>query len=220
MLYSVTHIPRYCTDIMAVLKGLDNWMWKHLLKLDDNKIQCKRCRKIYKKTYHIERQIGVIKAHLYHKHGKYVEEDRLKWEKNNHEIWRYFDKVDLYEEKCKFCDNLLYQAYMQGIKQHLVKYHRQEITAAVRKEIENKSLSQYFKFFEEEFNAVCKRCNIDINIFYGTDNLIQHNNVWHPEDNKNVNRMIQSIVEENTGTCSHHDNINRYVPENRENQQR
>jgi len=57
---------------------------------------------------------------------------------------------------------------------HLRKKHNQEIRAAVQEEIANKSLSQYFDIHEEEFSARCKCCNVEKNIFYGTDALIYH----------------------------------------------
>jgi len=34
-----------------------------------------------------------------------MEKDHLKWKNTNNLIWQYFDKVDLYKGKCKFCKN-------------------------------------------------------------------------------------------------------------------
>lgn len=86
------------------------------------------------------------------------------------------------------------------------------------------SLSQYYKFNEEYFIASCNRCNITMDIFYGTDALIHHIHfekdqcLRSPKDN-NVNRMTQeSITEKNTDTSSHHDNINRQAPRNKDRQ--
>jgi len=57
--------------------------------------------------------------------------------------------------------------------------------------------------------------NVGMDVFYGTDALIHHMQKiqclrYHNrlEDN-NVNRMTQSITDENISTNSHHDNINR-----------
>ncbi|KYN15758.1 hypothetical protein ALC57_12056 [Trachymyrmex cornetzi] len=175
-----------------------------------------------------QRLVIMIKGHLYHEHGKYDEEDLLKWENDNDLIWRYFDKAGLYKEKCKFCNDSLFVSYTPSLMDHLRQYHRQKIRASVRKEIADKSLSQYFKIHEEEFSAWCKRCNYKMDIFYGTDDLTHHiclkmnqrlRSGQKPEDD-NVNRMTQqSTVTENADTSSYHDNINSQ-PGNRENQQR
>ncbi|KYN40782.1 hypothetical protein ALC56_04822 [Trachymyrmex septentrionalis] len=175
-----------------------------------------------------DRMIVIIKGHLYHEHGKYDEEDRLKWENNNDLIWRYFDKEGLYKEKCKFCYDSLSVSYTPSLRDHLRQYHRKKIRADVRKEIADKSLSQYFEIHEEEFSAWCKRCNHKMDIFYGTNALTHHiclkkNQRLRPgqksEDN-NVNRMTQqSTITENRNTSSHHDDINSQ-PGNRENQPR
>jgi len=88
-------------------------------------------------------------------------------------IWQYFDRGNLYTAKCKFCGNFIRQSYVPFIKLHL-QSHRQEIRAGIQKEIANKSLSQYFEIYEEEFSAWCKRCNVKLDIFYGTDALMHH----------------------------------------------
>ena len=163
-------------DEVAVRESSNNWVWKHLLKLDDSTVQCNidNCNKTYT-TF--DRNKGrltmMIKGHLYHEHEKYDEEDRLKWENDNDLIWRYFDKVDLYKEKCKFCNNSLCATYISKLRSHLQR-HYQTIRAMVRKEIANMSLSQYFKINEDKFSATCKRCNYNTDILYGTDKLIHH----------------------------------------------
>jgi len=211
---------------MAALEGSDNWVSQHL-KLDNSTVQCRSCIQTYKigKRSKFIEMITMIKAHLYHKHEIWNEEDRLKWENDNDLIWQYFDKVSLYEAKCKFCDRLLRQPYVSLIKSHL-QSHRQEIRAGVRKEIADKSLSQYFEIHEEEFSAQCKSCNVENDIFYGIDALIHHicfkNNQSlrsrQETDNNDVNSMTQQfIADENTS--SYHD-INRQTPRNRENKQR
>ena len=217
---------------MAARERSNNWVWKHLFKLDDSTVQCNidNCNKTYNTTFDRskDRMIVIIKGHLYHEHGKYDEEDRLKWENNNDLIWRYFDKEGLYKEKCKFCYDSLSVSYTPSLRDHLRQYHRKKIRADVRKEIADKSLSQYFEIHEEEFSAWCKRCNHKMDIFYGTNALTHHiclkkNQRLRPgqksEDN-NVNRMTQqSTITENRNTSSHHDDINSQ-PGNRENQPR
>ncbi|XP_018368651.1 PREDICTED: uncharacterized protein LOC108764769 isoform X2 [Trachymyrmex cornetzi] len=218
-----------CVDVMAARERSNNWVWEHLLKLDDSTVQCNidNCDKTYTTFDRNKgRLIIMIKGHLYHEHGKYDEEDRLKWENDNDLIWRYFDKVGLYKEKCKFCNDSLFISYTPSLRHHLRQYHRQKIRADILKEIADKSLSQYFKIHEKEFSARCKRCNVEKNIFYGTDALIHHMQksrcVWYRDDldDNNMNRITQeSIADENTNSSSHHDNLNRQALGNREDQQ-
>ena len=213
---------------MATQEISNNWVWKYVLILDDVTVQCNinDCNETYKTCDPILDLTG-IKVHLYHTHGIWTEEDRLKWENDNHLIWNYFDKVALYTTKCKFCNNIYFEAYIPYLKQHL-KRHSQEIRAAIREEITNKSLSQYFEFNEENFSAWCKCCyNYIEDTFYGTDALIRHIQSDECIEYRNrfkdnsVNRMTQqSIADEDTSTSSHHDNINRQAPVNRENEQR
>jgi len=219
---------------MAALEESNNWVWNHVLKLDNFTVQCNinGCDQTYRNQTNrklASRMITMIKEHLYHKHEIWNEEDRLKWINNNDLIWRYFDKVDLYKEKCKFCNISLYQAHIPFIKKHLQR-HRQEIITIVRKEIADKSLSQDFEIDEKEFSALCKYCNFKKNIFYGTDvltHICKKKNQClmprqEPEDN-NVNRMTQprtqqSIATENAITSSHHDDINRQASRNQDQQ--
>ena len=87
-------------------------------------------------------------------------------------IWRYFDKTDLYKEKCKFCSRLFLELDVNAsfLKYHLNVYHRQQITTAIQKEVvANNSLLQYFKFDKKGFNATCIFCKSGIDIFYGID---------------------------------------------------
>jgi len=220
---------------MAALEGSNKWVWNHVLKLDNFTVQCNidGCDQIYinRNRKLINRMITTIKEHLYHKHEIWNEEDRLKWVNNNDLIWRYFDKVDLYKEKCKFCNISLHQAHIPFIKKHLQRHH-QEIITIVRKEIADKSLSQDFEIDEKEFSALCKYCNVKKNIFYGTDVLThicskknqclksmsrqksKHNNV----NRKTQPRTQQSIATENVITSSHHDDINKQVPRNQDQQ--
>ncbi|KYQ59403.1 hypothetical protein ALC60_01575 [Trachymyrmex zeteki] len=213
---------------MAAREGSDSWVWEHLLKLYNFTTQCNidSCYQTYEiNNINKNTIIKTIKGHLYHKHEIWNEEDRLKWENDNDLIWRYFDKVGLYKEKCKFCNNSFFVSYTPKLKDHLRDSHRQEIRAMIRKEIADNLLSQYFKIDEEKFSARCKRCNINIHIFYGIDELIYHNHfqrdqcLWshkRPEDN-NGNRMTQqSIADGNTGTSSHQDNINMQAPRNQD----
>ncbi|XP_011059679.1 PREDICTED: putative uncharacterized protein DDB_G0282133 isoform X2 [Acromyrmex echinatior] len=222
---------RHCVDVMAARERSNNWVWKHLLKLDDFTVQCNidNCNKTYNTTLDRSkgRMIVIIKGHLYHEHGKYDEEDRLKWENDNDLIWRYFDKEGLYKEKCKFCYDSLSISYTPSLRDHLRQYHRKKIRAGVRKEIADKSLSQYFEIHKKEFNASCKRCNHKMDIFYGIDALTHHIclkknqrlRFGKKSEDNNMNRMTQqSTVTENANTSSHHDDINSQ-PENRENQQ-
>ncbi|KYQ59404.1 hypothetical protein ALC60_01576 [Trachymyrmex zeteki] len=172
--------------------------------------------------------IKTIKRHLYHKHEIWNEEDRLKWKKwDNDLIWRYFDKVGLYKEKCKFCNNSFFLSYTPKLKDHLRDFHRQEIRAMIRKEIADNLLSQYFKIDEEKFSASCKCCYYRMDIFYGTDKLMHHIHFQRNQclsfrtrfEDNNVNRMIQqSIGNENTSTSSHHDYINIPAPRNQDQQ--
>ena len=46
-------------------------------------------------------------------------------------IWQYFDKVDLYKVKCKFCKNIHQEVYIPGLKRHLKRKHNQEVKAAM-----------------------------------------------------------------------------------------
>jgi len=207
-------------DVMAARKSSDNWMWKYFLKLNNSILQCNidSCNQTFTiDNNHHKLKISILKRHLYYKHEIWNEEDYLKWVNNNDLIWRYFDKIDLYKEKCKFCGNLFHQAYTPFIKQHL-QIHHQEIRDTVRKEIADKSLSQYFEIDVEKFNAWCKLCNKNMNIFYGTNVLIHHiclkknqslRSRQEPEDNDMNTMTQQSIPEENTDTHSYHDNINR-----------
>lgn len=71
---------------MAFRKTSDkNWVWKHLLKLNNSIVQCNidNRNKIYTIGPQLNRAIIRIKNHLYNKHRKYDEKDRLKWENNN-----------------------------------------------------------------------------------------------------------------------------------------
>ncbi|KYN36408.1 hypothetical protein ALC56_09368 [Trachymyrmex septentrionalis] len=216
---------RNCVNIMAIQEISDSWVWKHVYILDDFTVQCNNCNKSYK--YEKYTSITIIKGHLYHMHNIWTEEDRLKWENDNHLLWKYNDKVDLYKSRCKFCNNISLQSYIPLLKKHIKYCHIQEIRAIIREEIANKlSLSQNFEIHEENFSALCKRCNDKINIFYGIDFLIHHMQSCNKclryrnqlEDN-NINRITQqSIADENTSTNSHHDNINRQTIGNRENQ--
>jgi len=216
---------------MAALEGSDNWVWKHVVKLNNFTVQCKidNCDKIYKTDKNENRVIIMIKGHLYHQHEKYDEEDRLKWENDNDFIWRYFDKVGLYEEKCKFCHESFSISYTPLLRIHLRQYHRQKIRAGIRKEIATKSLSQRFKIDKKKLSARCKRCNLKMDILYGTDALIhhicfkknQHLRSRQKSEDTNVNRMKQQpIADENTNSSSHHDNLNRQALRYRETQQR
>ena len=215
----------HCADVMAARETSNNWVWKHLLKLNDSTVQCNidNCDKTYT-TF--DRNKGrltmMIKGHLYHEHEKCDEEDRLKWENDNDLIWRYFDKVGLYKEKCKFCKDTLFISYIPSLRHHLRQYHRQKIRADILKEISDKSLSQYFEIHEKEFSARCKCCNVEKNIFFGIDALIHHmqENLcvrYLNEELEDNNTMTQSIADENT---SSHDNLNRQALGNREDQQR
>ena len=162
---------------MAAQEGSDNWMWKYFLKLNNCIVQCNinNCDQTYiirkKRT---NRWIKTIKKHLYYKHKIWNEQDLLKWENDNNLIWRYFDKVGLYKEKCKFCNNSFFVSYIPVLRDHLRQCHLQTIRAMIRKEIANTSLSQYFKINEENFSARCKRCNDKMDILYGTDKLVHH----------------------------------------------
>jgi len=213
---------------MALQERSDNWLWKHVLKLNDS-IQCNICNKIYKMTdAKKDREMTLIKGHLYHEHGEYDKKDRLEWENNNDLIWQYFDKTNLYTAKCKFCGCCIHHSYVPNIKLHL-RNHHQEIRTDIQKKIADKSLWQYFEIYEEKFSAWCKRCDVKLDIFYGTDVLINHicskrnkslRSRQEPEDKPDVNRMTQqSVVDENTNSSSYHDNLNK-VFGNRENQQR
>ncbi|KYN16452.1 hypothetical protein ALC57_11322 [Trachymyrmex cornetzi] len=216
---------------MAAPKEADNWIWQYLLKLNDCAVRCKidNCYKNYTfNTTNRTQWILSIKGHLYHEHGKYDEENRLKWVNNNDLVWRYFDKIDLYEEKCKFCGILLHRAYIPPLRSHLRIKHKQEITDILRKEIVDKSLSENFEINEKLFIALCKYCHYKFDIFYGKDILVHHicpkkiQRLESPQKSKhnNVNRMTeQSIADGNTNSSSHHDNLNRQVLGNRENQQ-
>ncbi|XP_018371545.1 PREDICTED: uncharacterized protein LOC108766635 [Trachymyrmex cornetzi] len=217
-------------ELAAARQRSDNWVWKHDLKLNNSTIRCNidKCNKTYhNKSNKSSLLIQSMKVHLYHKHEIWTEKDRLKWEKNNDLVWRYYDKVDLYKGKCKFCMAFHREADLAYLRWHLRQKHSQEIRAVIKKEIAYKSLSQYFEIQEEEFSARCKHCNVEMNIFYGSDVLVRHNcfnyqplrSRQEPEHN-NVNTVIQqSLADQNTNTSSHHDNINRQAPENRENQQ-
>ena len=225
-----SNTSQYCADAMAALEESDNWVWKHFVKLNSSTVQCNIdcCDQTYCNRNPIK-MINLIKTHLYHKHKIWTEEDRLKWENNNDLVWQYFDKVDLYKGKCKFCKNIHHEAYIPYLKWHLRKKHSQEIRAIAQKEIATKSLSQYFKIDEKEPTAWCKRCYLKMDILYGTDALIHHicfkknqhlRSRQNSEDN-NVNRMTQqSITTENANTSSHHDDINRQIPRNQYYQQR
>ena len=214
---------------MAIQAISDYWAWEHVLRLDDVTVQCNinNCNTIF---YTHDRHIALakIKGHLYHIHKMWTEEDRLEWENDNHLLWKYFDKVDLYTSKCKLCEMISKQAYIPHLKMHLQKLHIQEIQAAIYEEIANKSLSQYFEINEENFTAWCKCCNnYGEDIFYGTDALIHHMQSHECIEYRNrfkdnsVNRMTQqSIDDENASTSSHHDNLNWQAPGNRENEQR
>ena len=221
---------QYCADAMAALEGSDNWVWKHVVKLNNFTVQCNIdcCVQTYYNK-NTSRLITSMRVHLYHKHKISTEEDRLEWENNNDLIWQYFDKVDLYKGKCKFCRSICHEAYIPNLKSHVLKKHSQRIRAAAQKKIATKSLSQCFKIDEKEFSVWCKCCNHKMDIFYGTDTLIHHicfkknqrlKSRQKSEDN-NVNKMTQqSIVTENANTSSHHDDINRQVPQNQDLQQR
>jgi len=108
-----SNISRYCADVMAARETSDNWMWKQVLKLDDVTIQwnINKCNKTYYKYRNTNKLIKSIKVHLYYKHKIWTEEDRLKWENDNDFVWQYFDKIDLYKGKCKFCKNFYREAY-------------------------------------------------------------------------------------------------------------
>ena len=215
---------------MAIQAISDYWAWEHVLRLDDVTVQCNinNCNTIFY-THDSHMALAKIKGHLYHIHKMWTEEDRLKWENDDHLLWKYFDKVDFYTSKCKFCKKISKQSYIPDLKTHLYQnLHIQEIKAAIYDEIANKSLSQYFEFNEENFSAWCKCCyNYEEDIFYGTDALIRHIQSDECIEDRNrfkdnsVNRMTQqSIADENASTSSHHDNINRQAPINRENEQR
>jgi len=198
---------------MAASTKSDDWVWKHILKLYNSTVQCNvdSCNKTYSTKRKPDILIKTLKVHLYYKHKIWTEEDRLKWENNNDLIWQYYDKIDLYKGKCKLCKISFRDIYL---KWHLRVKHSEEIRATIQKEIANKSLSQYFVIYEEQFNARCKNCNRSMDILYGTDVLTHHkcfkkdqhliSLIQEREDN-NVNRMIQqSIAEENSDTNFHH----------------
>jgi len=215
---------------MATQEISDNWVWKHVLKLNinNNTVRCNinNCFKIFNNPSNSQR-LRSVKGHIYHKHRIWTKEDRLEWENDNHLLWKYFDKVDLYTSKCKLCKKVSKQPYIPHLKIHLQKLHIQEIKAAIYEEIANKSLSQYFEINEENFTARCKCCNAVKNIFYGTDILIHHMQIHECIEDRNrfkdnsVNRMTQQSIDDgNASTSSHHDNLNWQAPGNRENEQR
>ena len=213
---------------MTTQETSNNWVWKRVLKVNNNTVRCNinNCFQIFHKSS-TSRSLKRIKGHIYHKHRIWTEEDRLEWENDNHMLWRYFDKVDLYTSKCKFCKRISKQAYILNLKEHLLNFHIQEIKAAIYEKNTNKSLSQYFEINEENFTAWCKCCNnYGEDIFYGTDALIHHIQSDECIEYRNrfkdnsVNKMTQqSIADENASTSSHHDNLNRQAPGNRENEQ-
>ncbi|KYN16466.1 hypothetical protein ALC57_11336, partial [Trachymyrmex cornetzi] len=224
-----SNTSRHCADVMAAQKPSDNWVWNHVLELNNLTLQCKiySCIQTYAVKRNKLKMTFRIKAHLYHKHGIWSVEDRLKWENNNDLIWRYYDKVGLYKERCNFCKNVYHEAYIPCLNLHLQRWHSQEVRDVVRKEITTKSLWLYFEICEEQFNARCKRCNFKMDIFYGIDVLINHiclkKNLhlkFLPKSKDNeVNRMTQqSIATEIANTISHHDDINWPAPRNQDQQ--
>ena len=195
---------------MTTQETSNNWVWKHVIKVNNYTVRCNinNCIEIFNNPLSSHR-LRRVKGHMYHKHRIWNEEDRLEWENDNHLLWKYFNKVDLYTSKCKFCEKIFTEAYILGLKRHLQHCHIQEIKFAVYQEIVNKSLSQNFEINEDKLRARCKFCNKEKQIFYGTDDLIHHMQSGTCIEYRNrfkdnsVNRMTQQfIADENASTSS------------------
>ncbi|KYN16982.1 hypothetical protein ALC57_10754 [Trachymyrmex cornetzi] len=211
-----SNTSRHCADVMAPRKRLkDCWVWTKVRKLDNFAVQCNidSCTQ----TYHVKSKsklVKLLKVHLFHMHGLSPEEDREKWKNDNQLVWKYYAKIDIYKAKCKFCKHVRHEGLISNLKRHLQKKHDREIRAALQNEIANTSLPPYFEIHVEQFSARCKRCNVELDIFFGIDILINHD--CAEEDQRSMSR--QSIADENPSTSSHYDNINKQASGNRENE--
>jgi len=135
--YLVTHISRYCADIMATQDNLSHWIWQHVTKVDNSIIKCNRCGREYRN----EKSTIHMKVHLFHAHQIHNKEDRISWE-NNDLLRQYFSKINLLTVKCEICDYILHNVHNAS---HLVTHLKShpQIASAIWRYTTTRSSYQY-----------------------------------------------------------------------------
>jgi len=151
-----------------------SWLWKYFNKLSKSKIQCNICNEIYSNT-----NLQLLSAHLYRSHNIINQKSLLKWNNDNHLIWQYFSKKDLFTAECKLCGYLFKSAYnKKNLEIHMIRKHSQLIVA-IREEITCTWVSPHFTFDTNDCSTNCIHCDYNIKIFYGVEVLKNHLNNDH-----------------------------------------
>jgi len=146
-----------------------NW-WMYFTKVNQSSVKCDICNTICGRV--------CAPVHLYRSHNITNQKVILKWNNNNHFIWQYFTKKDLFTAKCKFCGTLFTSAYRkENLDTHMRVVHPQ-IIAAIEEEITHTWVSPYFTF-DNNCNINCTHCDYSVKIYGGVDVLKNHLNKDH-----------------------------------------
>jgi len=151
---------------MATQTIIINKWWEYFTTVKKSKsVKCNICSEISSR----ER----APAHLYRFHKMTDQDVILRWNNDNHSIWRHFIKKDLFSAECKLCGNLINSAYQKrNLDIHLQFTHSQEI-AAIREEITRTWVSPHFTF-DNNYDTNCIYCDYYCKIYDGMSVLENH----------------------------------------------
>ncbi|KAL6256423.1 hypothetical protein P5V15_012536 [Pogonomyrmex californicus] len=184
------------------------WAWQHFDRINDERIECKNCRKIYKSPDIAPH----MKAHLYHDHKIFNDEEDKKWKTmvvDPNSAWRYYRK-ETFIAKCNVCGEPKMSACdLKNLERHLCRH--KETMQKIQEEIKASWLFKYLTFVDKQNEIKCNCCDEKLNIFLGTEGLklhmLRHNISQPSETNPNteqINRptVIQEVPENNASKFS------------------
>ncbi|KAL6256419.1 hypothetical protein P5V15_012532 [Pogonomyrmex californicus] len=182
----------------------NSWAWQHFDRINDERIECKNCRRIYKSPDIAPH----MKAHLYHDHKIFNDEEDKKWKTmvvDPNSAWRYYRK-ETFIAKCTVCDKQTKAYALLRLEEHL--HSHKKIIKNIQEEIKSSWLFKYLTFVDEQKKVKCSRCNFKLSIFLGTEGLEQHMLLHdinqHSETNRSTEQtntpiVIQEVPENNSG---------------------
>jgi len=174
-------------------------------------VKCNICNKLSSNSHALR--------HLHKFHNIIDQEAISNWNDDNHSIWKYFSKKELFTAECKHCGNLFNAYSKNNLQKHLMSLMHLQLIAPIRDEITRTWVSQHVTFNVDNCDKYCRHCNCSFKIYDGVDVLKNHliNRHHINEDlefhgkteNYNVDATTQESITEgnNVATSSQDHNV-------------
>jgi len=172
-----------------------HWLWEYYSKIENNKIKCNFCDKVYTRNLH-----PLMKVHLYRVHAISHDEDIDR----SNLARRYFTEEKKYSLKCKLCDKLMLNGYLERcLELHLTTKHLSQIKKEIQEEIKRSWVSEHI-----ELSLIwikCKICNKKISIFK-IGSLVKHLLKHGIENKKCQENTVKDEITTNSSVTEENNN--------------